>query len=98
MPHCLIDCPVTLAQRGEQTLLATVHDALDAFGVFKPGDIKVRLNGFVHYRCGSTQMISSMWPYTCLPGAVPNSNAAWLRRCWPHWWACCQTSKPCPWM
>lgn len=56
MPHCLIDCPVTLAQRvGEQTLLAAVHDSLDAFGVFKPGDIKVRLSGFVHYRCGATQ-------------------------------------------
>jgi 5-carboxymethyl-2-hydroxymuconate isomerase len=56
MPHCIIDCPVALAQRvGEQTLLATVHDALDAFGVFKHGDIKVRLNGFAHYRCGATQ-------------------------------------------
>lgn len=56
MPHCIIDCPVALAQRvGEQTLLAVVHDALDAFGVFKPGDIKVRLNGFSHYRCGATQ-------------------------------------------
>ncbi len=56
MPHCIIDCPATLAQRvGEQRLLATVHDALDGFGVFKPGDIKVRLNGFTHYRCGSTQ-------------------------------------------
>ncbi|EPL04467.1 5-carboxymethyl-2-hydroxymuconate Delta-isomerase [Pseudomonas sp. CF161] len=56
MPHCIIDCPVALAQRvGEQTLLAAVHDALDAFGVFKPGDIKVRLNGFSHYRCGATQ-------------------------------------------
>ena len=56
MPHCIIDCPNTLAARvGEQTLLAAVHDALDAFGVFKPGDIKVRLNGFTHYRCGATQ-------------------------------------------
>jgi len=56
MPHCIIDCPAALAQRiGEHTLLATVHDALDSFGVFKPGDIKVRLNGFTHYRCGSTQ-------------------------------------------
>ena len=56
MPHCIIDCPAALAQRiGEHTLLATVHDALDSFGVFKPGDIKVRLNGFSHYRCGSTQ-------------------------------------------
>lgn len=54
MPHCLIDCPQTLAQRvGEQTLLAAVHDALDAFGLFKAGDIKVRLNTFTHYRCGA---------------------------------------------
>lgn len=56
MPHCIIDCPAALAQRiGEQTLLAAVHDALDAFGVFKPGDIKARLNTFEHYRCGATQ-------------------------------------------
>lgn len=56
MPHCIIDCPATLAQRvGEQTLLAAVHDAIDAGGLFKPGDIKVRLNGFEHYRCGATQ-------------------------------------------
>lgn len=56
MPHCVIDCPVTLAQRvGEQTLLAAVHDALDSFSVFKPGDIKVRLNGFSHYCCGAAQ-------------------------------------------
>ncbi|MCD7041090.1 MULTISPECIES: 5-carboxymethyl-2-hydroxymuconate Delta-isomerase [Pseudomonas fluorescens group] len=56
MPHCIIDCPATLAQRiGEHTLLTTVHDALDSFGLFKPGDIKVRLNGFTHYRCGTTQ-------------------------------------------
>jgi 5-carboxymethyl-2-hydroxymuconate isomerase len=54
MPHCLIDCPQTLARSvGEQTLLATVHDALDAFGLFKAGDIKVRLNTFTHYRCGA---------------------------------------------
>ncbi|WP_460372843.1 5-carboxymethyl-2-hydroxymuconate Delta-isomerase [Pseudomonas sp. Tul1A2] len=56
MPHCLIDCPQPLAQRvGEQTLLAAVHDALDAFGLFKVGDIKVRLNTFEHYRCGAGQ-------------------------------------------
>jgi len=56
MPHCIIDCPVSLAERvGEPLLLTTVHDALDAFGLFKPGDIKVRLNGFAHYRCGETQ-------------------------------------------
>ncbi len=56
MPHCIIDCPVALARRvGEQTLLAAVHDALDGLGLFKAGDIKVRLNGFTHYRCGTTQ-------------------------------------------
>ncbi|SDU95754.1 5-carboxymethyl-2-hydroxymuconate Delta-isomerase [Pseudomonas mucidolens] len=56
MPHCIIDCSAPLASRvGEQTLLATVHDALDGFGLFKPGDLKVRLNAFAHYRCGATQ-------------------------------------------
>ena len=56
MPHCIIDCPASLARRvGEQVLLKTVHDAIDASGLFKKGDIKVRLNGFEHYRCGDTQ-------------------------------------------
>ena len=56
MPHCIIDCSQALVvQLGEQQLLAAVHDTLDAFGVFKPGDIKVRLNGYAHYRCGHTQ-------------------------------------------
>ena len=56
MPHCLIECPTALAARvGEQVLLATVHDAIDASGFFKPGDIKVRIAGYAHYRCGATQ-------------------------------------------
>ncbi|AGN83011.1 MULTISPECIES: 5-carboxymethyl-2-hydroxymuconate Delta-isomerase [Pseudomonas] len=56
MPHCIIDCPASLAERvGEQTLLAAVHDAIDASGLFKPGDIKARLNTFSHYRCGAGQ-------------------------------------------
>ncbi|MCO8168495.1 5-carboxymethyl-2-hydroxymuconate isomerase [Pseudomonas sp. 21LCFQ02] len=56
MPHCTIDCPASLARRvGEQTLLAAVHDAIDASGLFKPGDIKVRLALYEHYRCGTTQ-------------------------------------------
>ncbi|MGE8314560.1 MAG: 5-carboxymethyl-2-hydroxymuconate Delta-isomerase [Pseudomonas putida] len=56
MPHCIIDCPASLAERvGEKTLLAAVHDAIDASGLFKPGDIKARLNTFSHYRCGAGQ-------------------------------------------
>jgi len=56
MPHCIIDGPASLAERvGEQTLLAAVHDAIDASGLFKPGDIKARLNTFSHYRCGAGQ-------------------------------------------
>lgn len=56
MPHCIIDCPASLAERvGEQTLLAAVHGAIDASGLFKPGDIKARLNTFSHYRCGAGQ-------------------------------------------
>ena len=56
MPHCIIECPTTLARRvGEQRLLAAVHDAIDASGLFKPGDIKARLALYEHYRCGATQ-------------------------------------------
>lgn len=56
MPHCIIECPASLARRvGEQTLLAAVHDAIDASGFFKPGDIKARLALYEHYRCGATQ-------------------------------------------
>ena len=54
MPHCLIECPTTLAARvGERVLLTAVHDAIDASGFFKPGDIKVRIAGYGHYRCGA---------------------------------------------
>ncbi len=53
MPHCLIECPAALAARvGEPLLLTAVHDAIDASGFFKPGDIKVRIAGYEHYRCG----------------------------------------------
>ncbi|WNW13855.1 5-carboxymethyl-2-hydroxymuconate Delta-isomerase [Pseudomonas sp. DTU_2021_1001937_2_SI_NGA_ILE_001] len=56
MPHCIIECPAGLARAvGEQTLLSTVHDAIDASGLFTPGDIKVRLALYEHYRCGATQ-------------------------------------------
>jgi len=81
MPHCIIDCPATLAQRvGEQRLLATVHDALDGFGVFKPGDIKVRLNGSPIIAAAPLKTTSCTWPCICSPGARPNNNAASPRR------------------
>lgn len=53
MPHCQIDCSQGVALRvGEQRLLDSLHDALDADGLFAPGDIKLRLNAHAHYRCG----------------------------------------------
>lgn len=56
MPHCQIDCSQGVAQRvGEQRLLDALHDALDAGGLFAPGDIKLRLNAHAHYRCGETR-------------------------------------------
>lgn len=53
MPHCQIDCSQGVALRvGEQRLLDALHDAVDAGGLFAPGDIKLRLNAHAHYRCG----------------------------------------------
>ncbi|MCU1730421.1 MULTISPECIES: 5-carboxymethyl-2-hydroxymuconate Delta-isomerase [unclassified Pseudomonas] len=56
MPHCQIDCSRGVALRvGEQRLLDALHDAVDADGLFAPGDIKLRLNAHAHYRCGESR-------------------------------------------
>ena len=47
MPHFVIDCsPSILEQQDWQTILSTVHDTADASGLFRPGDIKVRVRPY----------------------------------------------------
>ncbi|MEW6468310.1 MAG: 5-carboxymethyl-2-hydroxymuconate Delta-isomerase [Bacteroidota bacterium] len=55
MPHFIIDCPEALLTRySSEKILKEVHDTADATGLFKPGDIKVRIRPYVHYNVGNT--------------------------------------------
>lgn len=47
MPHFVVDCSHgILHQRGEQEILARLHRAVNATGLFDEADIKVRVNPF----------------------------------------------------
>jgi 5-carboxymethyl-2-hydroxymuconate isomerase len=55
MPHFVIECSehvLTTKPVGE--LLRVVHDAAEATGLFKPGDIKVRVRGFQDFTVANT--------------------------------------------
>lgn len=55
MPHFIIDCSKELLnQHSEDTILEQVHTAAVQSGLFKPGDIKVRVNPFSNYLVGGT--------------------------------------------
>src|SRR5215213_4077660 len=53
MPHFVIDCSENvLRRRAPAEILREVHDTADASGLFKKGDIKVRIRAFEHYTVG----------------------------------------------
>ena len=53
MPHFVIDCSENvLRERAPDEILREVHDTASATGLFKPGDIKVRIRAFEHYTIG----------------------------------------------
>ena len=55
MPHFVIDCsPAVRTIHPPETLIREGHDTADATGLFRPGDIKVRVNAFTHYTVGRT--------------------------------------------
>lgn len=56
MPHFVIDCSENiLLLHAPEDILREVHDTAEATGLFKKGDIKVRLRAFEHYTVGGAQ-------------------------------------------
>lgn len=50
MPHFVIDCsPNVIAWKRVELILKEVHDVAESTGLFKPGDIKVRLRPFEYF-------------------------------------------------
>lgn len=53
MPHFVIDCSENILQiNSPEEILREVHDTAEATGLFKNGDIKVRILAFEHYMVG----------------------------------------------
>lgn len=53
MPHFVVDCSQgILQQHSEEEILARLHHAVNATGLFDEPDIKVRLNPFLVYAVG----------------------------------------------
>lgn len=53
MPHFIVDCsPNVLAWKRVDVIMKEIHDTADASGLFKPGDIKVRLRPYEHSTVG----------------------------------------------
>jgi 5-carboxymethyl-2-hydroxymuconate isomerase len=50
VPHLIIDCSArVLSMKPVDEMMREVHDTAEATGLFKPGDIKVRVRKFEHY-------------------------------------------------
>jgi 5-carboxymethyl-2-hydroxymuconate isomerase len=55
VPHLIIDCSArVLSMKPVDELIREVHDTAEATGLFKPGDIKVRVREFEHFTVAST--------------------------------------------
>jgi 5-carboxymethyl-2-hydroxymuconate isomerase len=53
MPHFVIDCSESILRlKAPEEILREVHDTAEATGLFKKGDIKVRVRAFEHYTVG----------------------------------------------
>lgn len=56
MPHFVVDCSQgILQQHSEEEILARLHLAVNATGLFEESDIKVRVNPFRVYAAGGGQ-------------------------------------------
>jgi len=56
MPHFVIDCSENILRlNSPEEILREVHDTADATGLFKKGDIKVRIRVFEYYNVGNTK-------------------------------------------
>jgi 5-carboxymethyl-2-hydroxymuconate isomerase len=50
MPHFVIDCSEgVVAAKPVDELMREIHDIAEASGLFRPGDIKVRVRPFLHF-------------------------------------------------
>ncbi|MFI5203229.1 MAG: 5-carboxymethyl-2-hydroxymuconate Delta-isomerase [Flavobacteriales bacterium] len=55
MPHFIIDCSANVLKFIPTTeVLREVHDTADSTGLFKQGDIKVRIRSFNEFNVGNT--------------------------------------------
>jgi len=56
MPHFVIDCSENILRLcAAEEILQAVHDTAEATGLFKKGDIKVRIRPFTHYTVGGAE-------------------------------------------
>ncbi|KAA3630940.1 MAG: 5-carboxymethyl-2-hydroxymuconate Delta-isomerase [Bacteroidetes bacterium] len=56
MPHFILDCSENIIElKSPKEIMQKVYDAADTTGLFKKGDIKVRINPFKYYTIGNTQ-------------------------------------------
>jgi 5-carboxymethyl-2-hydroxymuconate isomerase len=54
MPHFVLDCSQNiLEQQAPEKIMQLVFEAANATELFKPADIKVRINPFQHYTVGN---------------------------------------------
>ncbi len=53
MPHFVLDCSENILRiHSPDEILRKVHDTAEATGLFKPGDIKVRIRPFEYFTVG----------------------------------------------
>lgn len=56
MPHFVIDCsPNVIAWKRVESIMKEIHDTAESTGLFKPGDIKVRVRPFEYFNVGNTK-------------------------------------------
>ncbi|MGC4103565.1 5-carboxymethyl-2-hydroxymuconate Delta-isomerase [Ferruginibacter sp.] len=56
MPHFVIHCsPNVIQLQTPEDIMRTVHDTANATGLFKQGDIKVRIDPYQYYNVGNTK-------------------------------------------
>lgn len=55
MPHFVIDCSENITKlRTPKEIIQKVYDTAESTELFDHGDIKVRINPFIHYNVGNT--------------------------------------------
>lgn len=56
MPHFVVDCSENILQiHSPEEILRQIHDTAEATGLFKKGDIKVRIRAFEYYTVGNSK-------------------------------------------